>query len=105
MLLTLDSLLHSAKYAGVFTVASYTMCPSILAIRSRQYVTKAGLPSTTRYRTVFSNDYVAYFLILVSLALIFGVFVDAMVGFSDNLLTDDDVTDDFQEVDSQEIFN
>ena len=75
--------MNSAKIAGVFTILGYTVCPAYLAIRSRQAVQDAKLPTTTRYTTrLTSNNIVAWILILVSSALIVGVFVDAFQSFA-----------------------
>ena len=69
--------LLSAKYAGIFTLLSYTICPSYLAIRSRRVVEDVDLPSDTRYKTFCSSDRVAWALICLSVTLIIGVIVDA----------------------------
>jgi amino acid permease len=69
-----------ALYAGIFTVISYTIAPSVLCIAS--YRRMAGLRASTRtaYSTVVSEAShvkLAYALILISVLLIIGVIVDS----------------------------
>lgn len=69
----------SAKYAGIFTLLSYTICPSYLAIKSRYVVQESELPVETHYKTLFSRDAVAWALIVLASSLIIGVFVEAVL--------------------------
>jgi hypothetical protein len=62
-----------AKYAGIFTILSYTVCPALLALSSRACMKKKQLPSTTYYSSHFSSRFWSYGLLLVSAALIGGV--------------------------------
>jgi hypothetical protein len=70
---------HSATYAAIFTVLSYTTCPSLLHIQGHRYMTKRELPVHTYYKTHFSSIWVAYALVVLSLLLIIGVIVDSSV--------------------------
>ena len=72
---------------------SYTVCPSYLSIKSRQKVRKAHLPTDTKYKTIFSNDWVAWILIVLALGLVVAVIVDAIVGFSGESSTVHTTTD------------
>ena len=49
-------IVHSANYAGLFTVASYSICPTLLAIYSRKLLADVGMPTKTYYETIFSTD-------------------------------------------------
>jgi hypothetical protein len=62
-----------AKYAGIFTILSYTVCPALLDLSSRACMEKKNLPLTTYYSTHFSSRFWSYGLLLVSAALIGGV--------------------------------
>jgi nucleoside recognition membrane protein YjiH len=44
-----------AKYAGIFTVLSYTMRPFLLALSSQARMKKMNLPLTTHYSSHFSS--------------------------------------------------
>ena len=72
----------SAKIAGIFTVMSYTICPSYLFIRSHMAMQDARLPTGTKYNTWFSSNKVAWLLITFATSLVCGVFYDAFVSFS-----------------------
>mgnify|MGYP000626522605 CR=1 FL=1 len=72
----------SAKYFAIFTLLSYTVCPSYLAITSRRMVEDADLPSRTRYNTWCSSNKVAMLLMFLSSCLIVGVIVEAVTGHS-----------------------
>lgn len=70
-----------AKYAGVFTLLSYTICPAFLYIRSGKMMKERGLPTDTYYSHSFmSHPATAYTLIAASLLLIIGVVIDAARG-------------------------
>jgi hypothetical protein len=66
-----------AKYAGIFTVLSYTVCPSLLALSSRARMKKMNLPLTTHYSSHFSSRFWSYGMILLSAVVIAGVVVSA----------------------------
>lgn len=67
-----------AKYAGIFTLLSYTTCPAFLHVRSFQKMTEQHLPTKTHYtHSYLSHPTVAYVLIACSLLLILGVAIDA----------------------------
>lgn len=67
-----------AKYAGIFTLLSYTVCPSFLYLRSEQKMAEQKLPTKTHYsHPLLSNPGTAYALIVGSLLLILGVAIDA----------------------------
>jgi hypothetical protein len=65
-----------AKYAGIFTILSYTVCPALLALSSRAYMEKKNLPLTTHYSSLFSSRFWSYGLIFFSVAVIVGVACD-----------------------------
>ena len=71
-------LLYSATYAGLFTIASYTICPSLLQIFSTRLMVQMGLPTKTQYSTVFSSERVAWTVVLFGIVLIFY----AMIGLA-----------------------
>lgn len=81
LLLILVSYCHllRATWAGIFTLLSYTVCPSILAIASKKCMAKAQLPNKTYYHTVFSSAYWAWGLCILSCLVIIGVIVDGIV--------------------------
>jgi hypothetical protein len=62
-----------AKYTGTFTILSYTVCPALLALRSRAYMNKKNLPLKTHYSSHFSAPLWSYGLLLLSAAVIVGV--------------------------------
>jgi hypothetical protein len=62
-----------AKYTGVFTILSYTVCPALLALSSRACMKKKDLPLTTYYSSYYSSRFWSYGLLLLSAALIVGV--------------------------------
>jgi hypothetical protein len=62
-----------AKYAGIFTVLSYTVCPALLALSSRTCMKKKNLPLTTYYSSHFSSRFWSYGLLSLSAVLIAGV--------------------------------
>eukprot|EP00978_Attheya_sp_CCMP212_P002144 scaffold4410_cov44-Attheya_sp.AAC.8 len=67
-----------ATYAGLFTIASYTICPSLLQIFSTRLMVQMGLPTKTQYSTVFSSERVAWTVVLFGIVLIFY----AMIGLA-----------------------
>ena len=69
-----------AKYAGIFTLLSYTICPSLLAIKSRHIAEASRLPVDTSYTTWFSSNLFAWILIAFASCLIVGVLVEAIHG-------------------------
>jgi hypothetical protein len=71
-----------AKYAGVFTVLSYTVCPSLLALSSRARMQKMNLPVRTHYSSHFSSRLVLRLLLLSAVLLIVGV-RDGILGESE----------------------
>jgi hypothetical protein len=71
----------SALYAGIFTLLSYTVCPSILAIKSRKALEQAGLGKDTFYETPFSSRIWAWVLIIAAEYLIVAVVVQRFVSF------------------------
>jgi hypothetical protein len=68
-----------AKYAGIFTVLSYTVCPSLLALSSRARMKENDLPLTTYYSSIVSSRFWAYGLLLASAVVIVGVVVSELV--------------------------
>ena len=70
-----------AKYAGIFTLLSYTICPSLLAIKSRYISGASELPVDTSYTTWLSSDMCAWILIVFASCLIGGVLVEAIHGW------------------------
>jgi hypothetical protein len=66
-----------AKYAGIFTVLSYTVCPSMLALSSHAAMKKKNLPLTTYYSLYFSSYLWSYVLIFLSALVILGVALSA----------------------------
>jgi hypothetical protein len=68
-----------ATYAGIFTLLSYTTCPSLLAINSHRRMVEAKLPVRTYYHTIFSSTYWAWGLCILSCLVIIGVVVDSIV--------------------------
>jgi hypothetical protein len=64
-----------AKYAGIFTILSYTVCPSLLALSSRARMKKNNLPLATYYSSHFSSRFWSYILLLLSAVVIVGVVV------------------------------
>jgi len=69
-----------AKYAGIFTLLSYTFCPALLRIASSKKMKEMGLPSKTYYSSyLFSCAVWAYALVILVVLLIIAVIVDATV--------------------------
>ena len=67
-----------AKYAGVFTLLSYTLCPALLYIQSGRKMEERQLPKQTFYSHVgLSSPVVAYALMVGSILLVLGVIIDA----------------------------
>jgi hypothetical protein len=69
-----------ALYAGIFTVISYTIAPSVLCIASYRRMACLRASTRTAYSTVVSEAShvkLAYALILISVLLIIGVIVDS----------------------------
>jgi hypothetical protein len=66
-----------ANYAGIFTVLSYTVCPSLLALRSRARMLEMDLPVRTHYSSHFSSRVWSYSLLLLSAVVIGSVVVTA----------------------------
>jgi hypothetical protein len=62
-----------AKFAGIFTILSYTVCPALLALSSHACMKKKNLPLTTYYSSYLSSRFWSYGLLLLSAALIGGV--------------------------------
>jgi hypothetical protein len=65
-----------AKYAGIFTILSYTVCPALLALSSRAYMEKKNLPLTTFYSSQFSSRFWSYGLLFLSAAVLAGIVCD-----------------------------
>jgi hypothetical protein len=59
-----------AKYTGIFTILSYTVCPALLALRSHACMKKKNLPLTTYYSSHLSSRFWSYGLLLLSAAVI-----------------------------------
>jgi hypothetical protein len=64
-----------AKYTGVFTILSYTVCPALLALSSHACMKEKNLPLTTFYSSYFSSRFWSYGLLLLSAAVFVGVAV------------------------------
>jgi hypothetical protein len=62
-----------AKYAGIFTILSFTVCPALLALSSRERMKKKNLPLTTYYSSYYSSRFWSYVLLSISAAVIGGV--------------------------------
>jgi hypothetical protein len=62
-----------AKYTGIFTIFSFTVCPALLALSSHECMKKKNLPLTTYYSSYFSSRFWSYGLLLISAAVIGGV--------------------------------
>lgn len=67
----------SATYAGIFTMLSYTVCPSILHILGHKLMKEKDLPVHTHYKIFFSPVGWAYGLVALSCLSILAVIVDA----------------------------
>lgn len=69
-----------ALYGGVFTLASYTLNPALLCLKSRQRMAREGLPLKTYYSSTFSWIYpgLAFGLAVLALLVIIGVIVDSL---------------------------
>lgn len=66
-----------AMYAGIFTVLSYTVCPSLLCIKSQERMRKEGHTASTYYSSNFLSSITwAYCLIAISILTIVGVIFD-----------------------------
>jgi hypothetical protein len=63
------------KYAGIFTLLSYTVCPSLLSILGRRTMIESDLVSDTHFKSTFSHPAWAWALLGMSTALILGVAV------------------------------
>jgi hypothetical protein len=68
-----------AKYTGIFTLLSYTICPSLLNIYGRRRMEEVGLTEDTYYKTVFSAIWCSWTFIGISSLLIVGVIVEAFI--------------------------
>ena len=68
----------SATYAGLFTVASYSICPCLLQIFSARILAFDGLTKKTVYQTFFSYETSAFSLAFMGVTVI----VYAVVGSS-----------------------
>lgn len=67
-----------AKYAGIFTLLSYTTCPALLYLMSGQKMKERNLPTSTYYSENFlSSPVVAYGLVGASILLVAGVVIDS----------------------------
>jgi hypothetical protein len=62
-----------AKYAGIFTILSFTVCPALLALSSHAHMKEKNLPLTTYYSSHFSSRFWSYGLLLISAAVLVGV--------------------------------
>jgi hypothetical protein len=62
-----------AKYTGIFSILSYTVCPALLALRSHACMKEKNLPLTTFYSSYFSSHFWPYGLLLLSAAIIVAV--------------------------------
>jgi hypothetical protein len=62
-----------AKYTGIFMILSFTVCPALLALSSRECMKKKNLPVTTYYSSHFSANFWSYGLLLLSAAVVGGV--------------------------------
>jgi hypothetical protein len=70
MFIILLSTNFSASYAGLFTILSYTICPSLLQIFSSRLMVEAGLTTKTQYSNVFSNEASAWMVAILGAVLI-----------------------------------
>lgn len=75
--LFVSNLGNLAKYSSIFTLLSYTVCPSILYIVGRQRMAAESLTVNTHYQNVFSSPCWAWILILLSTALVGAVIAES----------------------------
>jgi hypothetical protein len=68
-----------AKYTGIFTILSFTVCPALLALSSHACMKKKNLPLTTYYTSYFSSRFWSYGLLLISAAVFVGVACERFV--------------------------
>jgi len=66
-----------ANYAGLATVLSYTVCPTLLSIYSKKALDNVGLSAVTHYQTPFSRDWVAWMIFVVAIAVVMWVIVSS----------------------------
>lgn len=72
-----------AKYAGIFTLYSYTAAPSAIFIASGRLMTEKQLPTTTAYSNRFlSSNWVAYGLLIFVAVMVLGIAVEAILGYN-----------------------
>ena len=68
-----------ATYAGIFTLLSYTACPSLLALSSsRQMKEKGYSPETCYSLSYFTSPVVAYLLLFAVFVIIAGVLLESI---------------------------
>jgi len=68
-----------AKYAGIFTLLSYSVCPCLLNIFGRRKMEAEELAEDTFYQTAFSSPGCSWALIAISSFLIIGVIVESFL--------------------------
>jgi len=69
-----------ALYAGIFTVLSYTVCPSLLCIKSQERMREEGHPASTYYSSTFLSSITwAHVFIGLSVLVVFGVILDGVL--------------------------
>lgn len=73
-----------AIFAGIFTILSYTVCPSLLCIKSKRRMKDANLPVKTFYSStmILPSHWWACILLGLSFLAIVGVIVDSIFRFS-----------------------
>ena len=72
-----------AKYAGIFTLLSYTAAPSWIFVASGRMMTEKKLPTTTSYSNRFlSSNWIAYGLLVIVAAIIIGIVIEAFLGYN-----------------------
>jgi len=66
-----------ANYAGLATILSYTVCPTLLAIYSRRSMEAVGLSPRTHYDTMFSSDRIAWLICIISIVTVLLVIISS----------------------------
>jgi len=67
-----------ARFAGIFTILSYTVCPTLLALFSERQMRESRVPYSTHYASCCSsNILLRYCLLIASFSIIILVILDA----------------------------
>ena len=68
-----------ASYAGIFTILSYIVCPSLLSISSKKALRAVNVPEATHYGTPFSSDRIAWIIFTLAWLLIAWVILNSVL--------------------------